>query len=99
MTVPFVACVAVATDTRSLQILERFPGLEVDPALRRRILTASNGRAAGVAAAVDEARRMLAIDGVAGVNLSGAASSESELDSASIMADIATELRDGLPPQ
>ena len=97
VTIPFIACVAVATDAQSLHILERFPGFEVDPELRHRILTASDGRAAGVAAAVNEAQGMLAIDGVDGVNLSGAASSESELESASIMADIAAELRDRPP--
>jgi 5,10-methylenetetrahydrofolate reductase len=94
VTMPFVACVAVATDTGSLEILERFPGLVIDPELRRRILSAHDGVDAGIAAAVDESSRMLAIPGVVGVNLSGAACSGPETESAAIMAELAVRVRE-----
>lgn len=94
VTMPFLACVAVATDAGSLAILERFPGLVVDPELRRRILSARDGVEAGIAAAVDESSRMLAIPGVVGVNLSGAACSGPETESAAIMADLAARVRE-----
>jgi 5,10-methylenetetrahydrofolate reductase len=94
VTMPFVACVAVITDATSLHALERFPGLVVDPEVRTRVLGASNGRAEGIAAAVDEAERMLAIDGVVGVDLSGSATAGPELESALIMAEVATAIRE-----
>jgi hypothetical protein len=84
----------VATDTGSLEILERFPGLVIDPELRRRILSAHDGVDAGIAAAVDESSRMLAIPGVVGVNLSGAACSGPETGSAAIMAELAVRVRE-----
>ncbi len=93
VTLPFVPCVAVITDVESLVVLERFPGLVVDPELRRSVLEADDGRAAGIAAAVQEARRMLAIDGVVGVNLSGSATAGPETQSAAIMAEVADRLR------
>ena len=99
VTIPFLPCVAVITDRPSLTVLERFPGLVVDPVLRRTVLAAADGRAAGVAAAVDEALRMLAIDGVAGVNLSGSATAGPELESAAIMAEVAAAIRDRAGPQ
>ena len=86
-------CVAVITDVESLVVLERFPGLVVDPEVRRSVLEADDGRAAGIAAAVLEARRMLAIDGVVGVNLSGSATAGPETESAAIMAEVAETLR------
>ena len=91
--VAFVPCVAVFTDVESLLGLERFPGIVIDEDVRRAVLSAQDGRAAGVAAAVAEARRMLQIDGVIGVNLSGAATSGSELDGAVIMAEVAAQIR------
>lgn len=94
VTMPFVPCVAVITDVESLLVLERFPGLVIDPALRRSVLDAADGRAAGISAAVEEAMRMLAIEGVAGVNLSGSATAGPELESARIMADVAAAIRE-----
>ena len=91
--VAFIPCVAVFTDVESLVVLERFPGIVIDEVARRAVLTSHDPRAAGIAAAVAEARRMLSIDGVIGVNLSGAATSGSEVDGAEIMADIAAALR------
>ena len=58
---------------------------------------AADGRAAGITAAVDEALRMLAIEGVVGVNLSGSVTAGPELDGARIMAEVAAALRDRAP--
>ena len=91
--VALIPCVAVFTDVESLLVLERFPGLVVDPDTRRAVLDARDGRSTGMTAAIAEAERMLAIDGVVGINLSGSATSGSETDSAAIMADISVELR------
>jgi 5,10-methylenetetrahydrofolate reductase len=92
-TLRFVPCVAVFTDAESLAVLERFPGLVLDPAERRRVMDSPDSRQEGVAAAVDQAERMLAIDGVVGVNLSGSACGGAEAESAAIMADVAAGIR------
>jgi 5,10-methylenetetrahydrofolate reductase len=93
-TVPFVAAVAVYTDERSARVLQRFPGLHLDDAAVERVLTAPDPRAAGIAAAVAEARALLAIDGVVGVNLSGLGSDRGTDDGALVKAAIADELRE-----
>ena len=51
------------------------------------------GRVAGIAAAVEEARALLAVDGVVGVNLSGMGSDRGVDDGALIKAAVAAELR------
>jgi methylenetetrahydrofolate reductase (NADPH) len=85
--------VAVVTDLESLAILECFPGLVVDPVVRDRVMTAADTREAGIEVAVDQARAMLGIAGVVGVNLSGSATSGPESESAAIMSEVATRLR------
>jgi methylenetetrahydrofolate reductase (NADPH) len=97
--VDVIPCVAVFTDAESVRVLERFPGLVLDPAATRAVLEAADGREAGIEAAVGEAGRMLAIEGVVGVNLSGAATSGSEHDSATIMAEVADRLRRRSAPE
>jgi 5,10-methylenetetrahydrofolate reductase len=97
VSMPFVPCVAVITDRESLMVLERFPGLVVDPEVRRSVLDATDGREAGITAAVDEAMRMLAIEGVVGVNLSGSATAGPEEESATIMDQVATRIRERWP--
>jgi 5,10-methylenetetrahydrofolate reductase len=97
VTMPFIPCVAVITDLPSLVVLERFPGLVLDPAVRRAVLEAADGRAAGISAAVEEAVRMLAIEGVVGVNLSGSATAGPEEESAAIMDDVAARIRQRVP--
>jgi hypothetical protein len=59
------------------------------------VLAAPDPREAGVAAAVEEARALLAVPGVVGVNLSGMGSGRSEDDGARIKADVAEQLREG----
>jgi 5,10-methylenetetrahydrofolate reductase len=93
VTMPFLPCVAVFTDARSAAVLQGFPGLVLEPDERRQVLTAADPREAGIRAAVAQAREMLAIPGVAGVNLSGSATSGPEEESAAIMAEVAARVR------
>jgi hypothetical protein len=92
-TLPFVAGVAVYTDEPSARVLQRFPGLHLDDAAVERVLTAPDPREAGIAAAVEEARAMLAVPGVVGVNLSGMGSGRGEDEGAQIKAAVAERLR------
>jgi 5,10-methylenetetrahydrofolate reductase len=93
-TLPFVAAVAVYTDEPSARVFLRFPGLHVDEAVLRRVLAAPHPREAGIAAAVEEARALLAVPGVVGVNLSGAGSGAGEDDGAAVKAEVARRLRE-----
>ena len=90
---PFVAGVAVYTDERSAAVLQRFPGLNLDPQRVAEVLAAPDSVAAGCAEAVREAREVLAIAGVVGVNLSGSATSRGERAGAEIKAAVGAELR------
>lgn len=92
-TLPFVAGVAVYTDERSARVLQRFPGLDLDDAVVERVLASADPREAGIAAAVDEARALLAVPGVVGVNLSGLGSGRDEDDGARVKAEVAARLR------
>jgi 5,10-methylenetetrahydrofolate reductase len=96
-TLPFVAAVAVYTDERSARVLQRFPGLHLDDAAVQRVLAAADPVAAGIAAAVDEARALLAVPGVVGVNLSGLASERGDDTAAAVKAEIAARIREGSP--
>jgi 5,10-methylenetetrahydrofolate reductase len=92
-TLPFIAGVAVYTDERSARVLQRFPGLQLDDDRVERVLASRDPRTAGIAAAVEEAQALLAVDGVVGVNLSGMGSGRGEDDGARVKAAVATELR------
>ncbi|MBN9738241.1 methylenetetrahydrofolate reductase [Pseudonocardia sp. P1] len=92
-TLPVVAGVAVFTDEPGARRLEAFPGLEIDPAAVERVLTASDPVEAGIEAAVDEAVALLAVDGVAGVNLSGRGSFGDDDTAAAIKAEIGHRIR------
>jgi 5,10-methylenetetrahydrofolate reductase len=94
-TLPFVAGVAVYTDERSARVLQAFPGLHLDGAAVDAVLRAPDPVTAGVAAAVAEARALLAIPGVIGVNLSGLASGRGEVAGAEVKAAVAEEIRRG----
>ncbi len=93
VTLPLIAGVAVYTDERSARVLQNFPGLQLDPAQIARVLGSADPVAAGIEAAVEEAGRVLAIDGVAGVNLSGLASSRDEIYAAEVKAEIGRRIR------
>jgi hypothetical protein len=93
-TLPFIAGVAVYTDEPSARVLQRFPGLHLDAEVVERVLAAPDPRAAGIDAAVAEARALLAVPGVVGVNLSGVGSGRGEDDGAQVKAAVAERLRE-----
>ncbi|WP_252435355.1 methylenetetrahydrofolate reductase [Pseudonocardia humida] len=94
-TVPLVAGVAVYTDEHSASVLQRFPGLHLDPEQVDAVLRAPDPVAAGIAAAVAEARALLAVDGVVGVNLSGSASARGVEFAAGIKAEVGRRISGG----
>jgi 5,10-methylenetetrahydrofolate reductase len=93
-TLPFLAGVAVYTDEPSARVLQRFPGLHLDERVVEQVLAAGDPREAGIEAAVAEARALLAIAGVVGVNLSGVGSGAGEDDGAAVKAEVARRLRE-----
>ncbi|MBW0101145.1 methylenetetrahydrofolate reductase [Pseudonocardia sp. KRD-291] len=92
---PIVAGVAVYTDEPSARRLQAYPGLELDPRRVEAVLAAPDPVAAGIDAAVAEARELLAVDGVAGVNLSGRGTSAGLGESTAIKAEIGRRIRSG----
>src|SRR6202453_5276963 len=89
VTIPVIAAVAICTDPASVSALSRLPGLELEPALVRAVLDDPDPVAAGIAAAAGQARDLLAIPGVAGVNISGLASARGPEFAAQIKAELA----------
>ncbi|MRK02042.1 methylenetetrahydrofolate reductase [Aeromicrobium sp. S22] len=95
LTIPVIAAVALYTDERSARVLQNFPGLHLDPGQVAQVLGAADVRSAGIETALDEARALLAIDGVAGVNLSGLASGDGALAGAQVKAETGHLIREG----
>jgi 5,10-methylenetetrahydrofolate reductase len=94
LSMPVVASVAVFTDARSAAVLTALPGLEIQPATVQAVLAAEDTVAAGIEAAVTEARTLLAIEGVVGVNLSGMASDRGSAFAAAVQAEIGQRIKD-----
>lgn len=90
--VPFVACVAVATDPGSAAQLRRFTGLRLPEGYLAGIESARDPRRAGIAAAVALAQAYLSVPGVRGVDLSGVPSPGTELTTATALAEIGRAL-------
>ena len=90
---PVVAGVAVYTDEQCARTLQAFPGLDLDPDRVEAVLCAVDPVEAGIEAAVAEAGELLAVDGVAGVNLSGRGTSGGSERSAEIKAEIGRRIR------
>src|SRR5580658_6088562 len=95
VTIPVIAAVAIFTDPASASALSGLPGLELDPAVVRAVLEDHDPVAAGIAAAARQARALLAIPGVAGVNISGLASVRGHEFAARIKAELAVRIREG----
>jgi len=97
---PVIGSVVVFTDRRSADVLAALPGLQIAPERLETVLAAADPVEAGIAAAVDEAAVLLGMPGVAGVNLSGLASSEGVQAAAEIQAEIGRRIRaaQGAPP-
>jgi methylenetetrahydrofolate reductase (NADPH) len=93
LAIPVIAAVAVFTDDMSAALLQGLPGLELDPAVTEQVLHAADPVAAGIDAAVAEARALLSIDGVDGVNVSGPASSSGTRLGAEIKAEVGRRIR------
>lgn len=94
LTVPVVASVPVFTDARSAAVLSALPGLEIDPDHVEEVLGADDPVVTGIAVAVREAAALLAIEGVAGVNLSGMASARGVHEAAEIQAETGRAVRE-----
>lgn len=93
LTVPVVASVAVFTDAGSAAALDALPGLELDPARVAAVVGAPDPVGSGIDHAVAEARALLQIDGVSGVNLSGLVSQQGVAAAAEIQAEIGRRIR------
>ncbi len=93
LTMPVLAAVAVFTDALSAAVLQGLPGLQLDPDVVGQVLGSSNPIEAGIDAAVAEAQALLRIDGVAGVNISGSASSSGTRLGAEIKAEVGARIR------
>jgi 5,10-methylenetetrahydrofolate reductase len=94
VTIPVIASVAVFTDEPSAAVLSGLPGLELDPAAVRRVLDEPDPVEAGIATAAREARALLGIPGVTGVNISGAASARGYEFAAQVKAELAVRIRE-----
>ena len=94
VTIPVIAGVAVFTDERSAGVLSTLPGLELDPAAVQAVLGAPDPVEAGIAAAAQEAKALLAVPGIAGVNLSGLGSDRGYQFAATIKAELARRIRE-----
>ncbi len=92
---PVIAGVAVYTDERSARGLADLPGLALDDEAIAPVLAARDPEEAGIAAAVEEARSLLAVPGVVGVNLSGVGSSAGWVPAADIKAEVGRRLAVG----
>jgi len=93
LVMPVIASVAVFTDERSAAVLNALPGLEIARSRVETVLGADDPVEAGIATAVAEAIELLGIDGVAGVNLSGLASSRGVRHAAEIQAETGRRIR------
>jgi 5,10-methylenetetrahydrofolate reductase len=96
VSIPVIAAVAVFTDEPSAAALSALPGLELDPAAVGRVLGSPDPVAAGIAVAAREARALLGIPGIAGVNISGVASARGYQFAARVKADLAKRIREEL---
>jgi methylenetetrahydrofolate reductase (NADPH) len=94
VTVPVIASVAVFTDEPSAAVLNGLPGLELDPAAVQAVLADPDPVEAGIAAASLEAAALLAVPGVAGVNLSGLGSARGCQYAAQVKAELACRIRE-----
>jgi methylenetetrahydrofolate reductase (NADPH) len=92
--IPLIAAVAVFTDEVSAAVLSGLPGLELDPKTVTSVLSSADPVAAGIDAAIGAARALLAIDGIAGVNVSGLGSARGPRVGAEIKAEVGRRIRE-----
>jgi methylenetetrahydrofolate reductase (NADPH) len=94
VTIPVLAGVCVYTDEESAAALTALPGLELDPAAVRGVLAQPDPVAAGITAAARQARTLLGLPGVVGVNISGLASARGYEFAAHVKAELAQRIRE-----
>ena len=92
----FIPCIPIVLDEGSAHLLRTFTTLVLPPGYLDGILRAADPRAAGIVAAVELSRAMLALDGVVGIDLSGGAAPGREVEHARDLAEIARRLEDEL---
>ena len=95
LTIPVVASVPVYTDDPSARALAALPGLQLDPVTVRSVLESADPVSAGIQVATAQAKALLTIDGVGGVNLSGMASARGTAFAAQVQAEIGSRIREG----
>lgn len=93
LTIPVLAAVAVFTDVVSAAVLQGLPGLALDQQIVDHVVNASDPVEAGIEAAIAEARALLSIDGIDGVNVSGLASGAGTRVGAHIKAEVSARIR------
>jgi hypothetical protein len=96
LSIPVIAAVAVFTDSVSAAVLQGLPGLELNHAVTEQVLGAADPVAEGITVAVEEARAVLSIEGVEGVNVSGLASAAGPRVGAEIKAEVGRRIRSEL---
>ncbi|WP_295702926.1 methylenetetrahydrofolate reductase C-terminal domain-containing protein [Lapillicoccus sp.] len=96
VTTGFIPCVPVVIDPQSAELLRSFTSLVLPPGFLDRILGASDPAHEGVAAAVELALGLLALDGVVGVDLSGGSGPGSEVRYCEAFAEIGRALAPAL---
>jgi 5,10-methylenetetrahydrofolate reductase len=89
----FVACVPVVVNRASAEFLASLPSLVLPSGFLDRIVASHQPRRTGIDAAVELAQSMLAMPGVAGVNLSGGGAPGEELAFAADLAEISSRLQ------
>jgi hypothetical protein len=92
-TMGHLVCVPVFTDAAGADRLSSLPGVGIEPSAVEAVVHAADPRAAGIELAVATARRLLAVDGVEGVDLSGPGSSDGPTQRAEVMRAVADQLR------
>ena len=88
----FIPCIPIVVDRESAELLRTFTTLVLPGGYLERILAARDPFTEGIAAAVELSHEMLAIEGVAGVNLSGGAGPGREAWFAEALATISRRL-------
>src|SRR6201995_2979865 len=91
--IPVLASVAVFPDVVSAAVLQGLPLLDLASTLVDEVVNARDPIEAGIATAVGEARKLLSIRGIDGINLSGRASASGTRRGAEIKAEVAARIR------
>lgn len=89
----FAACVPVYTDRRGAERMDHLPGVTLSPGDVDDVAASLDPVEAGIERAIAQAQQCLAVEGVEGINLSGAASTAATVDRVAVMRTVAERLR------